>query len=267
MFRNMLLLALVPAVLASVPNASADDLTSVDDIIAKMIESLGGRKAMDNIKTLRVDGKMVMGDGPMEAPLHFEYKLPANFRMEFTFQGMTGIQAYDGETGWLLMPFMGKTDPEKMPPEQVKQIADQADLHGPLVDYKKKGHKVELIGKEEDEGSEVYKLKVTKKNGDVETHFLDAEYLIPLKTKSMFDFQGTKMEVEVAFGDYKEVEGLMIAHSIETRSDIMNQTFTFEKVEVNVDLPDERFKMPKVEKKAEEAEVKSNDDKPAEKKP
>ena len=267
MFRRLLLLTLVPAVLTGVPIASADDLGSVDAIIAKMIESLGGRKAMDNVKTMRVTGKMVMGDGAMEAPLRLEFKLPSSLRMEFTFQGMTGIQAYDGETGWFTMPFMGKTDPEKMPPEQVKQIADQADLHGPLVDYAKKGNKVELLGKEDDEGSEVYKLKVTKKNGDVEIHLLDAEHLIPLKTKTKVDFQGTEMEVEVSYGDYKEVAGLMVAHSIETRTDMMSQTFTFEKVEINVDLPDDRFTMPKVEKKTEAVEVKSSDDEPADKKP
>jgi len=73
--------------------------------------------------------------------------------MEFTLQGMTGIQAYDGTKGWMVMPFMGKTEPEAMTGDDLKQMQDQADMvEGPLLNWKEKGHQVELIGKETVEG-------------------------------------------------------------------------------------------------------------------
>lgn len=228
---------------------AGDEIKNADDVIARYIEAIGGRKKLDAVKTMRATGKSMMGGG-MEAPMTIEHKQPNMMRVEFTFQGMTGIQAYDGETGWFVMPFMGKTEPEKMPDEMIKLMAEEADLHGPLVDYQKKGHKVELIGKEDLEGSETYQLKVTKKNGDVENHFLDAEHFLPLQVSGERVIQGTPIEYKINFGDYKEVDGLVFPHSITQQAGPMGgNTMILEKIEINPDISDERFKMPAVSKK------------------
>lgn len=230
----------------------ADEPKTADEVIAKHIEAMGGRKNIDAVKTIRMTGKMI-GQGGMDIPMVIESKKPNKVRVEITFQGMTGVEAFDGETGWFVMPFMGRTDPEKMPPDRVKIIKDQADFNGPLVDYKKKGHRVEFMGKDEEDGSETYKLKVTKKDGDTEYHFLDAEAFLTVKIKGKHSIQGTEIEYEVSPGDYKKVAGVMVPHTMTVSSGPMgNSTITFEKVEFNVDLPDERFVMPKV-KKAEPA--------------
>ena len=91
----------------------ADEPKSADEVIAKYIKAIGGRDKIDAIKTVRATGKIMQG--PMEIPMVMEQKRPSKIRIEITFQGMTGIQAYDGKTGWLMMPFAGRTDPEKMP--------------------------------------------------------------------------------------------------------------------------------------------------------
>ncbi len=229
------------------PPAMADDPMTVDEIIAKNIEASGGREKLDAVKTLVMSGKNVVVGG-MEMPLRMEFKRPDKIRVEFTLQGMTGVQAYDGETGWFVMPFMGRADPEKMPPDQVDAIRDQADFDGPLVDYEKKGHKVELVGKDEVEGAEVYKLKVTKKNGNVEYHFLDAEYFLTVQAKGKQKFQGSEIEFEVSFSDFKEVDGLIFPHSIK-RSGMGGGTVVIEKIELNTQIDDQRFAMPEVKKK------------------
>src|SRR6185369_8147003 len=46
-------------------------------------------------------------------------------------------------------PFQGNPDPEKVAGDDLKDLEEQSDLDGPLVDYKQKGHSVELIGKED----------------------------------------------------------------------------------------------------------------------
>jgi outer membrane lipoprotein-sorting protein len=240
------MLFLVPLCCPAV--VGAGEPKTADDVIAKYIEAIGGREKLDSVKTIRMTGKMI-GMGGMEIPNTIETKRPNKVRFEFTFQGMTGVRAFDGETGWSIMPFMGKTEPEKMPPDQIKQIDDQADMDGPLVDYKKKGHEVELVGKEDIEGTEAYKLKVTKKGGEVEYHFLDAEYFLPIQTKGKYKMQGTELEYTVVPGDYKEVGGLLYAHSMEQRMGAMGgTTMTVDKIELNVKLDDNRFTMPEVKK-------------------
>jgi hypothetical protein len=132
---------------------------------------------MDKLKavqSIRMSGKMTMGQG-MEAPMVIEMKRPKAMRMEFTVQGITGIQAYDGKTGWAVMPFGGKKDAEPMNAEDLQEAEENADIDGPLVDYKSKGYTVELIGKEKVEGSDAWKLKVNMKNGSVRYIYLDAD--------------------------------------------------------------------------------------------
>jgi outer membrane lipoprotein-sorting protein len=226
--------------------AWAEEPKTADELIAKNVEAKGGMDKLKAVKSIRISGKMMVGPG-MEAPMVIEMARPHKVRMEFTFQGMTGIQAYDGASGWSVMPFMGKKDPEPMSADDLKQAEDQADIDGPLVDYKEKGNQVEFLGKDEIEGTPVYKLKVTKKNGDVQTLYLDADSFLEIKAEGKSKVRGQEIEGETTFGDYKEEGGLIMAHSIQSKmkgGQGPGQTITFEKIEINPDIPADRFAMP-----------------------
>jgi outer membrane lipoprotein-sorting protein len=239
---------------------AADDIKNVDEVIAKYIDAIGGRKKIDAVKTMRATGKTTMGGG-MEVSLSMEQKRPHSMRMESTLQGMTQVVAFDGETGWMVNPFMGKSEPEKIPDEMVKLFADQADIDGPLVDYQKKGHRVELLGTEDLDGSAAYKLKITKKDGEIEFHFLDAEHFLPLQQSGEREFQGSPMAYTVTFGDYKSVDGMMVAHSVTQQAAAMpGTTMVFEKIEINIDIPEDRFKMPAASAKSDSKKESNEDD-------
>jgi outer membrane lipoprotein-sorting protein len=218
---------------------------TVDEVIAQHIKARGGMEKLKSVKTMRVTGKMMMGQG-MEAPFVMMGRRPNETRIEFVFQGMTGVQAFDGKNAWMVMPFMGKKDPEAMPEEETKMMAEQGDLDGPLVDWKEKGHKVELAGKEQVEGADAYKLKVTMKNGNLRTYYLDAESYLEIKMEGKRKMRGTEVEGETLYGDYKEVDGMMLAHSQENgaKGSPQRQKMVFEKVEINPALPDSLFAMP-----------------------
>lgn len=218
---------------------------TVDEIIAKHVEASGGIDKIRAVKTARMSGKMTVGPG-IEAPIVLELKRPNAMRMDFTLQGMTGTQAFDGTKGWMLMPFQGSTTAQEMPPDEAKMAAEQADMDGPLVDYKQKGHTVELLGKEQVDGADAYKLKVTMKNGVVRTMYLDAEHFLPIKEESKRTIRGSEVEAETIFGDYKKVDGMMFAHSIESgqKGNPQKQKIVVEKIELNVAIDDARFKMP-----------------------
>ncbi len=141
LIRESLLVAVWAA--SSLSPALAQE--TVDEIIAKNIEARGGRAALDAAEAFRMTGKMTMGPD-MEAPLTVEKKRPMKMRFEFQLQEMTGIQAYDGARGWTVMPFIGKPDPELMTGADLEGAAETADFDGPLIDYAKKGHTVELMG-------------------------------------------------------------------------------------------------------------------------
>jgi hypothetical protein len=116
------------------------------------------------------------------------------------------------------------------------------------VDWKDKGHQVELVGMEETEGTEAYKLKVDLANGDVRYHFLDSEYFISIKQEGKTEVQGNEVEFETILSDYKEVGGLMFPHSIESKPKgaPSGQVITIETIELDCEVSSDLFAMPEV---------------------
>lgn len=240
MSRKMLMLFALGLLLAPVVQAQ-----TLDEVLGKHYEAIGGLEKIKALNSMRVTGTMGLGPG-MEAPVTMERKRPGKSRVEFTVQGMVGVQAFDGVKSWSMMPFMGEKDPKAGSDEENKNAADDADFDGVLVDWKAKGHTVELAGKEAVEGADTWKLKVTKKNGDVEYHFLDAETYLLVKTEGKAKMRGTEMEFESLFSDYKDVDGYMEPFSMEqgAKGSPQRRKMTFTKIELNVPLDDSRFTMP-----------------------
>lgn len=222
---------------------------TADEIIDKHLLAIGGKDKLKAVQTQRLSGKMTMGQG-MEAPFTMEMSRPNKMRMEFTIQGMTGVQAFDGKTAWSLMPFLGKNEPEAAPAEETKQMAEQADMDGLLMDYKEHGRTVEYAGKEDLEGTPVHKLKVTHKSGDVAYVYIDAEQYLQLKQTSKNTIRGQEVEGEMIFGDFKKVGDLVVPHSIEQKAKgaPAGMVMTITKVEINPGVAEDRFAMPTVEK-------------------
>ena len=240
--KILLLLALALPALMLAPPAQAQ---TVDEILAKHYDAMGGLVKLKALNSMRVTGTMGIGPG-MEAPITMERKRPDKRRVEFQVQGMTGIQAFDGEKAWSLMPFMGKKDPEVSSDEDNKNEKDDADFDGSLVDWKAKGNTLELMGKEPIEGADSYKIKVTKKNGNIETMYIDAETYLLVKTEGKVKRRGTEIEGETLFSDYKDVDGYMMPFTMEqgAKGTDRRQKMTFTKIELNVPLEDNRFTMP-----------------------
>jgi hypothetical protein len=234
--------------------AAALSAQTTDELVEKYIQAKGGREKIKAVKSMRITAKMTMGQG-MEAPVVMELVPPGHkLRMEFTIQGMTGTQAYDGANGWQVMPFMGKTEPEVLSADDLKEVKENADMvEGPLFDYKAKGNKVEYLGKGDLEGTPVQKLKLTNKDGDVTTIYLDADSGLELKEEATRKMRGQATDIEATFGNFKQVGGLTMPYTIENKVKGApgSQVISVDKIEVNTDIAAGRFDMPKVEKKKE----------------
>jgi hypothetical protein len=222
---------------------------TVDGIIAHYIKTIGGMEKIQAVSTLRRSGKFT-GGGGFEAVVLQENKRGTSVREEFSLQGMTGIDAYDGKTGWKIEPWNGKKDPESLGEEEMKSILEDSDFDGPLVNYKQKGNKVEFVGMDQFEGTDTFKLKVTIANGDVYIYYLDTDYYVPIKIDTKRVIRGAEREYETALGDYKEVAGWYLPHSIETntKGSQDKSKVVYDKIEANVPIDDGRFRMPVVAK-------------------
>jgi outer membrane lipoprotein-sorting protein len=218
---------------------------TVDEIIAKNVEARGGADKLKGVQSVKSTATLAMGPG-MEAPGILIQKRGNLARLEFTIQGLTAVQAYDGTHAWQVMPFMGKKDPELMAADEAKEVEEMADIDGPMVDYKSKGNQVELLGKEKMEGTDAYKMKVSLKNGDVQTVYIDADSFLEIKEETKRTVRGSEQVYEASIGDYKEVNGVIFPFAIESgvKGSQEKQKLTITKIELNVPVDDSMFKMP-----------------------
>ena len=217
---------------------------SADEIIAKYVEKIGGMQKLQAIKSMRATGKFT-GGGGFEAVMIDKSKRPNIQRNEFSFQGMTGVSAFDGRTGWKIEPWQGKKDAESLSEDELKAYLD-SDFDESLVNYKQKNIRIEYIGKDEFEGSDVFKLKATLPSGTVKHYYLDTDYYVPIKIEVKRVVRGADVETETILGDYKEVGGVYFPHSFESgpKGSSNKVKITYEKIEVNIPLEDTLFARP-----------------------
>jgi hypothetical protein len=218
---------------------------TVDDVVARHLAARGGVARIEAIESLRMTGK-ARGPEGREALVVREIKRPGRIRTEFTFQGLTGVYACDGERGWQVSPLDGEMEPRPMPPESAQLALEQADIGGPLLGWKEKGYAVELVGRVAEGGREAWKLKVTPKGGTARHLYLDAQSNLLVRSESPREVAGHTIEAETTFADYREVGGLQIAHSIEigVKGRPRRISVVVEKVEIDPVLDDSRFRMP-----------------------
>jgi hypothetical protein len=167
-------------------------------------------------------------------------------RSELSVQGLTIVRAYDGKEGWQINPLQGRKEPERLSADDVKSLADQADLDGPLVDYKAKGNKVEYLGTEDVDGSEAHKLRVTQANGDKKIMFLDPDYFLEIRRIEQRQMHGREVEQEIDYGDYEKVDGVYLPFEIAVggKGDTDKAQIAIDKADANIAVDDALFHFP-----------------------
>jgi outer membrane lipoprotein-sorting protein len=242
----LLLLAMPLAVSAAVPDVPA---LSAAQIVDKDVAAKGGLAAWRAVQTMSFSGKMEAGGKQnTQLPVLLEMKRPHKSRVEIEFQNDKAIQVYDGVKGWKYRPYLGRNDVEPFSPQELEAASWEDDLDGPLVDYASKGTKVDLEGVEKVEGRDAYKLKLTLKDGKVRHLWVDTQTFLEVKTEgSPRRMDGRMRHVEIFYRDYKNVNGLMVPHVLETAVQGVKRSYkmVFETVLVNPKLDDSLFVAPK----------------------
>lgn len=213
---------------------------TVDEIVDKHVAALGGIDKINNVKTIASEQSLsVQG---MDIPVKTVVVRNKALRSESTVMGNSMVSVVDGTTGWMIRPAMmgGTGDPEDMPADQLKQQVGQLDPFGVLVNYKDKGYKVDLVGKEQVDKKDVYHLKVTDKDGASFDEYLDANtYLVSKVKRSMNGQMG-----EVSMSDYQDVQGIKIPKTVEIAGGMGMMTMTTDKVTINGPVDESIFKKP-----------------------
>ena len=223
-----------------VASAAGVQAQTLKDILDKHFKTIGQEK-LAAVKTYSV--KATMNQMGMEVPMEMKMKRPNKFRMEMEMQGQKMIQVYDGEKGWFVAPWISP-EPQQLEGAQLQQALDQADIDGELYHYAQKGHKAELMGKEQQDGVEVYNIKLTTKNGDVKNYYIDAESYIIVKASAKVSAMGQEVDVIQRMSDYKDIDGILMGTTIESESPMGTGRVVMNDIKFNEEMDDDTFKRP-----------------------
>lgn len=200
---------------ASLPAAAQD----AQSLIAKNLEARGGAAALAAIKDVSFEGRTIF-PGDFEVTYKEARARTAAGtadRVDYGLQGLDIIQAYDGHgEAWKVNPLQGRKDPEKMSADEARQLADEGLIEGPLLAARNDGSRIVYLGRDDFDGTLAYKLKVTQKDGDEFTYWLDPDTYLEIKVNETRRIRGAEQTTETELGDYEKVAGVYFPMSVES---------------------------------------------------
>jgi hypothetical protein len=225
---------------------------TADEILDNYFETIGGKDEWRDVEGMRMKAKI--NQGGMEIPLDIVRMKDGKQMTVISFQGKEIKQGvFDGEVLWstnMMTQKAEKSDAETT--EMVKK--EMNDFPDPFLDYKDKGYKVEYVGKEEFNGTETYKIKLTKEpitiDGaeveDVSYYFFETENYVPIAVQSEIkQGQAKGMISEITFSDYQEVDGLYMAFTMtQGVKGQPGQPISMDSIELNPTIDDSAFAFP-----------------------
>jgi len=177
---------------------------TADEVIAKYITEIGGADKWSKVQSIKIEGQIeVQG---IQIPFTMQGLQLKGMRVDAEFQGNKIIDITTPTKGWAQNPLSGKATLGPISEDELKQKLDDLDIQDPFVDYKAKGSVIESLGKDEEDGNEYFKIKMTTKNGNEKTYFFDTKTNLIYKIESIVKQQGQEMKSEQKLLDYQTTE-------------------------------------------------------------
>ena len=220
---------------------------TADELVARNLAARGGADKLRAIRTMVITGTISFGD--QSSPLTVKAWRPNQIREEFKVQGTEITRAYDGTIGWQIQKSGEESKVDVLHGGDAENIREEAEnaIEGPLVDYAKKGSKVEALGKDTVGGKPVYKLKITTHGGTSITQFLDAGTYLEVHQEIERTVDGKLTTIVEDVGDYRAVGGMKFAHRFVSgpKENPQATTLQVEKMELDVPIEAGAFALPK----------------------
>lgn len=186
---------------------------TADEIVKKHIDAIGGTANWAKVKSMKLQSKMKAQGAEVLVDITQVDKKA--MRTDIAVMGMKGYFIVTNTEGWSFMPFQGQTKPEAMTADDVKKAQDELYIQEDFITYKELGKKLEYLGKDDVDGTECFKLKMTNKDGIEKTYFLDASDYYTVKVVEKYKSDGKELEGTTSYGNYKKLEeGIVYPMSI-----------------------------------------------------
>lgn len=202
----------------------------VRDVLAKAIKAMGGDK-LAKARGLSWKGKMTVDIGGTEIALSLDstsldldrHRIEAELTVNGTTQNV--MLVLNGGKGWVKAGDNVNELPEKEIPK-ARDIFFAARLPHMLASLKDKKHTLSHLGEIKIGDSAAVGLRISRKGHGDMTLFFDKKSKLPVKAGFRFNDGQKEYDMEVMYGDYREVEGCQLFSTITYRGD--NKDFRME---------------------------------------
>jgi hypothetical protein len=225
----------------SAPAAAKPAATpTVDELLDKYVKALGGKEALEKPTSRVGKGSMELEGMGLGGPVEMYAKAPNKSALYIDLQGVGKIvNVYDGAKGYALSP----EGLNELSGSALAQAQRNADFYEPL-NLKKHFAKMEVTGKEKVEAADAYVVVATPATGDPEKLYfaVDSGLLVRIDTDN--DTPQGKMSFATYVSDYKEVDGIKIAHTLRQVSSAFTAVIKMSEVKHNITIEDAKFAKP-----------------------
>ncbi len=246
MKRKILYVFLIAVCVSAFSSCSKETSREAKELIEKNINARGGYEKISAVKSLRVTSKYLQQGRETEVVLML--KRPNLLYTEVRFPGGPMLSWHDGKTTWWYHEHKGHTTPQEIPPEMALIVSRYAEFGDCFMNYEQKGQTIEYLGTEDLSGKKAHKLKIAMKHGIQHLVYLDTETFLIVKDSFIAGKKtgkDSKLEIHTVYSDFREVGGVMFPF----HHDIGPEQTVVQNIDINVDLDDSLFKVPKKIKK------------------
>lgn len=204
-------------------------------IMVSYIEAIGGKDAVDGVKTLLFSAEMTIEGAPFKPTAIRKSMAPNKSSTEIIVPGMGTMmkEKFDGESGYSEQGGMKN-------PMSKEDIDDKSSEKVLFPELHYTSDDIELVSLSDIDGKEVYKIKV---NGSEESfRYYDANSGLLVRVEESQEAQGQSMTSITVHSDYREVNGILIPFSQKVTVGPQILLFDAKEVLINSGVTEEDFK-------------------------
>ena len=215
----------------------------INQILQRYFEAIGWNN-IDKVATVVATGTSIQYG--QETSFRQIQKRPDRAYMEVLLaDGQIIRQGYNGNSGWMLASWMNAVEPVELLGPDLTTIKNMGNIEGDLWNWQEKGHKLILAGIQDLAGKKVYRLKLTKQDGDIDEMYIDTETFILKKMIRKTSIDGADVDVEIYYDDYRNIEGIVLPFRIEQRlNNQQGMVINFKEIKLNIEVDDKIFEKP-----------------------
>ena len=216
-------------------------LPSVDQILDKYVQALGGKAAIEKVTSTVATGTFELPAMGMSGPLEIYAKAPNKNAAIINISGFGMVQSgFNGTIGWSQDPQSGFRE---LTGAELADTKREADFYKEIK-LKQLFPKMTLTGKEKVGERDAYVIEATPADGKPEKMYFDTQTGLLLRVDSDRESPLGLTHVETYYEDYKDTGGVKMPSTIKiVRPDI---SFTLKTTDVkqNVSIDDAKFNKP-----------------------